>query len=146
MKTRNGFTLLELLVGIAIIAVVVGLLLPAVQKMRAAANRLICQNNLKQLALACHNYHGTHSSFPPGVQQALYPDPPAYRGYSLFTYLLPYLEQDNLYRRWDFSDPLNNAAGGASAHTAVVLPALLCPSDLVPTNPVTWRRWTHAIT
>jgi prepilin-type N-terminal cleavage/methylation domain-containing protein len=122
MKARRGFTLIELLVDIAIIAVLIGLLLPAVQKAREAANRLKCQNNLKQLALASHDYHGTHSTFPPGVQQALYPDPPAYQGYSLFTYLLPYLEQDNLYRRWDFSNPLNNAAGGVRARTAVVLP------------------------
>jgi prepilin-type processing-associated H-X9-DG protein len=81
------------------------------------------------------------------VQQALYTDgPPVFRGYSLFTYLLPYLEQDNLYRNWDFDDPLSNSAGGASARTAVVLAMLLCPADLVPTNPVTWRGRTFAIT
>jgi prepilin-type N-terminal cleavage/methylation domain-containing protein/prepilin-type processing-associated H-X9-DG protein len=146
MNSRRGFTLIELLVVIVISAVLIGLLLPAVQKVREAANRLKCQNNLKQLALASHNYHGTHSSFPPGVQQFLYADAPAFRGYSLFVYLLPYLEQDNLYRIWDFGDPLSNTAGGASALTAVVLPVLLCPSDLVPTNPVSVREWTYAIT
>src|SRR5262245_9095664 len=123
MKARRGFTLIELLVVIGIIAVLVGLLLPAVQKVREAANRLSCQNNLKQLALASHSYCGTYAAFPPGVQKALYDDAPAFRGYSLFTYLLPYLGQDNLYRSWDFSDPLHNTAGGARARTAVVLPA-----------------------
>jgi prepilin-type N-terminal cleavage/methylation domain-containing protein/prepilin-type processing-associated H-X9-DG protein len=146
MRPRSAFTLIELLVVIFIIAVLVGLLLPAVQKVREAANRMVCQNHLKQLALAAHNYHGTYASFPPGMWQALYPDPPVFRGYSLFTYLLPYLEQDNLYRSWDFVDPLANTAGGASARTAVVLPSLLCPSDFVPTNPVTFRGQTYAIT
>jgi prepilin-type N-terminal cleavage/methylation domain-containing protein/prepilin-type processing-associated H-X9-DG protein len=147
MLRRNGFTLTELLVVIAIIAVLIALILPAVQKVRASAARTQCANNLRQLALASHNYHGTNSAFPPGVQQALYNDgPPAFRGYSLFTYLLPYLEQDNLYRNWDFTDPLSNSAGGTSARTAVVLPMLLCPSDQVPTNPVTWRGRMFAIT
>jgi prepilin-type N-terminal cleavage/methylation domain-containing protein/prepilin-type processing-associated H-X9-DG protein len=146
MNRRRGFTLIELLVVIAIIAVLMGLLLPAVQKVRAAAHRTSCQNNLKQLALASHSYHSTYATFPPGMQQALYPDPPGFRGYSLFIYLLPYLGQDNLYRSWDFGDPLNNAAGGARARTAVVLPGLLCPSDLVPTNPVTFRERMYALT
>jgi prepilin-type N-terminal cleavage/methylation domain-containing protein/prepilin-type processing-associated H-X9-DG protein len=135
MRRRSGFTLIELLVVIAIIAILIGLLVPAVQKVREAAARMACTNNLKQLALAAHNYHGDYKKFPPGVYQLPFPAAPKYRGVTLFVYLLPYLEQANLARGWDFTDPLNNTAGGASSRTAAVLPVLLCPSDPLPQNP-----------
>jgi prepilin-type N-terminal cleavage/methylation domain-containing protein len=129
---RRGFTLIELLVVVAIIAVLIGLLLPAVQKVREAANRAQCLNNLKQIALATHNYHDAYQKFHTGWHQ---PDPVAGRptgGTNLWIGLLPSIEQDNLARRWDKDDNRNNVAGGTSAVQAQVIKLLLCPSDPLP--------------
>jgi len=145
MKKRGGFTLIELLVVIAIIAVLIGLLVPAVQKVRDAAARIQCANNLRQLGLAAHNYHDVAKTFPPGVNESSFSGAPKSRGYSLFIYLLPYLEQDPLYRQWDFTNPLNNVTG-AGSRAGTVIKSLLCPSDLIPQNPITTQGRTYAIT
>ena len=123
MSARRAFTLIELLVVIAIIAILIGLLLPAVQKVREAANRAKCTNHLKQIALAAHNYHGAHERFPPGVHQLSFSGMPRYRGVTLFVYLLPYLEQDNLARDWDRTDPLTNTIPDADAVLKTLLEA-----------------------
>jgi prepilin-type N-terminal cleavage/methylation domain-containing protein/prepilin-type processing-associated H-X9-DG protein len=131
-RRRLGFTLIELLVVIAIIAVLIGLLLAAVQQVRSAAARLKCQNNLKQLALACQNYLTAFGRLPPGVER----NGSTGRNSSLFIELLPYIEQDNLYRVWDFTNPEVNWIGGETAPAAALIPIFLCPMDTLEANPV----------
>src|SRR5262249_1960008 len=98
---RHGFTLIELLVVIAIIAVLIGLLVPAVQKVREAAARIQCSNNLNQLAIACNHYHDVQGDFPPGGKFLPHTDPDQngkYNKGSWHVRVLPYVEQENLYR------------------------------------------------
>jgi prepilin-type N-terminal cleavage/methylation domain-containing protein/prepilin-type processing-associated H-X9-DG protein len=125
---RVGFTLIELLVVIAIIAVLIGLLLPAVQKVREAANRMKCANNLKQLALAMHNYHDGHGQFPIGAQGLPCPGVtgPTVRT-PFMPFLLPYFEQDNVYKLYNFSQGFNAAANAAAI--GIKLRIFQCPSD-----------------
>jgi prepilin-type N-terminal cleavage/methylation domain-containing protein/prepilin-type processing-associated H-X9-DG protein len=129
---RAAFTLIELLVVIAIIAVLIGLLVPAVQKVREAANRMSCQDNLKQLALAAHNHHEVKGTFPTGLRVPVaMSDGRWVNGTDWKVELLPYIEQNNL--QWDYKDHRNNVAGGRNATTAQVIKPLLCPSDPLPT-------------
>jgi len=135
-RWHGGFTLVELLVVIAIIGILVALLLPAVQAVRAAARRMQCGNHLKQIALAAHNYHTAHQTFPPGLNQFEVSSPPRFRGTSLFVFLLPYIEEANVVRDWDYVYPLNNTLGGADAPSAAVIPVFVCPADRIEQNPV----------
>jgi len=124
---RRGFTLIELLVVISIIVLMLGLLLPAVQKVREAASRMRCANNLKQCALGLHNYHDARHRFPGATETS------ATRYTSLFVALLPHIDQEPLYKQWDFTTPLTNSSGRAG----VVIPSYICPSQPAANNPVT---------
>jgi prepilin-type N-terminal cleavage/methylation domain-containing protein len=126
---RRGFTLIELLVVIAIIAVLIGLLLPAVQQAREAARRAQCRNNLMQLILAVYNYEQAHEVLPPGVVNYDGPIKTEPNGYhfSWLAQLLPYMDHNIVYKHIDFHvgvyDPANSTA------RSVVINSFICPSE-----------------
>src|SRR5262245_45618109 len=135
-KTRRAITLTEVLVVIAIIGVLVSLLLPAVQAAREAARGMQCRNNLRQVALAAQCYHDARGQFPAGVHPyAMVGNVPT-GGTNLWVEMLPYIEQPNLFEKWDYLDNRNNVAGEMNATTAQVIKIMLCPTDLFPQKPI----------
>jgi prepilin-type N-terminal cleavage/methylation domain-containing protein/prepilin-type processing-associated H-X9-DG protein len=135
MSRRNrGFTLVELLVVIAIIGILVSLLLPAVQAARAAARRIQCTNNLKQLTLAMHNYHDVMRAFPPASN---------HRSISAHAFLLPYIEQSNVQDLVDFNSSYNHV------NNAIVItrhiPIFNCPSDPTTLVPFGWAGTSYRV-
>jgi prepilin-type N-terminal cleavage/methylation domain-containing protein/prepilin-type processing-associated H-X9-DG protein len=138
IDNRPAFTLIELLVVIAIIAILIGLLLPAVQKVREAASRITCANNFHQLGLAMHNYEGSNGHFPSAFIGQV---PPAYTGYPAYFFswsalaqLNPYLEQTNIYNKMDLTQPIYmppayNISAANQFAVSQNIKIFLCPSD-----------------
>src|SRR5687768_7137740 len=141
MRRRHpGFTLIELLVVIAIIAILIGLLLPAVQKVREAAARAKCSNNLKQMGLAAHNFESTEGVLPPPRHLALVQGAVVSSNATTQIMILPFVEQENLRRLWNLNYDVNSDASihppsipampGVNAPARVTeVPFFLCPSD-----------------
>lgn len=155
-RSRSGFTLIELLVVIAIIAILIGLLLPAVQKVREAAARIKCGNNEKQLALACHNYHDTNGKLPPAIQMR-FAQPNGMTnpttasqnfGPNWVVLILPFIEQDNLYKQVSNSikDYMTTGDAGWRSIRSATIPIMICPTDIgheIPWNGTAGPGWAR---
>ena len=156
-QRRSAFTLVELLVVIAIIAVMVGLLLPAVQAAREAARRTQCSNQIRQIGLAVHNYASVHTSFPFGKGPS-YPGAPVYARWSQHALLLPFLEQTALWEKCDFNYPPEtpgmggvlafmpayvNVSGANAVASRTPVAGFLCPSDEAPSDP--WQAQNNYV-
>jgi prepilin-type N-terminal cleavage/methylation domain-containing protein len=148
LRRWRGFTLIELLVVIAIIAILIGLLVPAVQKVREAANRIRCGNNLHQIVIASHNFADANdSNMPPGYNVTTVNGKPY--GGNTFWFLLPYIEQDNIFRCPNgffgyFDGPPSVNSGNPTAPEAQILKTYLCPSDGKNTPSAPWTNgWAY---
>jgi prepilin-type N-terminal cleavage/methylation domain-containing protein/prepilin-type processing-associated H-X9-DG protein len=158
---RKGFTLIELLVVIAIIGVLIGLLVPAVQKVREAASRIQCGNNLRQIGVALHNFHDSYHRFPSGLMvpvgggqsgsifpsscpRCQQPPMPGKWG-SWLTWILPYMEQEPLFARVNINAREYTYSQGPNSTGANVVPSYICPSDYVPDRVIQYGQYFFGV-
>ncbi len=139
---RAGFTLIELLVVIAIIGILIGLLLPAVQKVRESADRLKCQNHLKQVGIGAHNFHSAYEKFPRSGEHLVVSGGITYKTqcfHSPLTMLLPFIEQENVYRQLNLqlrhNEGINATTAAAGGGFGAIIPTYICPANPVRSNP-----------
>jgi prepilin-type N-terminal cleavage/methylation domain-containing protein/prepilin-type processing-associated H-X9-DG protein len=158
---RSGFTLIELLVVIAIIAILIALLVPAVQKVRQAAARLQCENNLKQIGLALHNFHSANKRFPSGLMVPIgngqsgsidvgtcpqCSQPPIPNGWgSWLMWILPFMEQQNVFDGCSTTAREYTYCGTPTSAGATVIPTYICPSDYVPLQVITYGAYYFGV-
>jgi prepilin-type N-terminal cleavage/methylation domain-containing protein len=128
MRSASGFSLIELLVSIAITGLLASLLLPAIQSAREVARQMTCQSHLRQLGIALHSYHQTYQTLPPGcLEWRGYRAPPTHRQFAWSAFLLPFIEQQSLHQKIDFSVPFDASENSAAARTRI--PIYECPSS-----------------
>ncbi len=138
LRKHGGFTIVELLVVIGIVSILIALLLPAVQQAREAARRLSCNNKLRQLSLALHNYASLHRVLPPGSQVVDFNVPPGYsKSFGWTVPILPFVEESQLYEKFDFN---LDCQIHQRELTKQNLDAFICPSDPLAGVPVDWKR------
>lgn len=146
IKARDAFSLIELIVVVAIVGILIGLILPAVQKVREAAARTRCRNNLKQLGLALHGYHDANRSFPPGCSYQDGRDP--YPFMSWMTRVLPFVEQEAMWREAVKGFELERDFRKSPPHTPLprVIPTYICPSDSRTLSPAILGNYVIGLT
>ncbi len=125
MKKRNGFSLVELLVIIAILAILIAMLLPAVHAARSAARRMVCTSHMRQIGLAIHHYVSNHGVFPPSKVEYVYTNPNHEIKHNLIAFLLPYMEMQHVYEKYDFKVNWQNTKNKEARQTRI--PILICP-------------------
>jgi len=128
LAPQSAFTLVELLVVIAIIGVLVGMLLPAIQQIRSAAHRTACANNLHQIAIGLQSYHAAHREFPTGAIEWRDGSDPSKRQLAWSVFLLPFIEQQNVFDRLDLNTPFDSPQNEPAA--ATIIGVFICPSSL----------------
>jgi prepilin-type N-terminal cleavage/methylation domain-containing protein/prepilin-type processing-associated H-X9-DG protein len=145
-KQPSGMTLIEVMVCLVVIGFLASIIVPSLASARESARRVQCSAKLRELGRAATAYAAVHRQLPPGLDQKLFNSAPIYRGSSLFVHLLPLMDGSTLIESWDFADPLKNTEGERQSRTSQIFSTLLCPSDIIDTNPIFQQGWYYGLT